>query len=64
VLRCARKIRDVSLRPIEREGQVSVVVTVTVDRFRYYRTGQGTVRVALFDGKGRRTETAWSGLLC
>ena len=57
-------IRDVSLRPIERDGQVSVVVTVTVDRFRYYRTGQGTVRVAPFDGEGRRTETAWSSLLC
>ncbi|MFN2229332.1 MAG: glycoside hydrolase family 2 protein [Anaerolineae bacterium] len=56
-------IRGVSLRPVERDGQVSVAVTVTVDRFHYYRTGAGTVRVALSDQQGRSAKGAWSGLL-
>jgi beta-mannosidase len=56
-------IRGVSLRPVERDGQVSVAITVTVDRFHYYRTGTGTVRVALSDQQGRSAEAAWSGLL-
>jgi beta-mannosidase len=56
-------IRDVSLRPVERDGQIWVVVTVNVDRFHYYRTGAGTVRVVLSDQQGRSAEAAWSGLL-
>jgi len=57
------RIRDVSLRPIERDGQTWIAVTVTVDRFHYYRTGEGTVRVVLSDQEGRRAEARWQGLL-
>lgn len=46
-------IRDVHLKSIQDEGSTSVGVTVTLDKFHYYQTAQGSVIVSLIDSTGR-----------
>lgn len=56
-------IRHVRLSPTWEGEQVVLVVTVTVEQFHYYKTANGTVRVALTDEQGRRYCAEQRGLL-
>jgi beta-mannosidase len=56
-------IRHVALRPARHGDGVLLFATVTVDRFHYYRTAEGTVRVTLTDAQGRRFGAQSAALL-
>ena len=46
-------IRDVALRPLPHGTEVLLTATVTIDRFHYYQTTEGSVSVTLSDASGR-----------
>jgi beta-mannosidase len=50
-------------RPGGRGYEVAVVATVTVDRFHYYKTANGTVSVTLTDAQGRQVGAVAAVLL-
>jgi beta-mannosidase len=56
-------IRHVNLRPVRHGDQVLVFARVTVDKFHYYKTSEGTVSVTLTDGQGRRFSAKRRALL-
>ena len=48
-------VRHVSLHPVRQaDGGAIVAVTVTLDRFHYYKTAEGRVRISLTDAAGQR----------
>lgn len=57
-------IRHLDLRPVRSgDDQVRVTVTVTVDRFHYYKTAEGTLTVTLIDAQGRQFSAQREALL-
>ena len=50
-------IREVRLKPVQENGDISVAATVTIDKFHYYQTTTGSISVNLTDETGQVYQT-------